>query len=196
MAKVIIKEILKEKGISIKELARRMNITPSAVSQLLANENPSLFQLNRIAKAIEVNPMDLIAEDFSYINGFIETDNKIYSIKSREQFITVINKVDGVIHIPICDRGRMLKDTIEDFFNRSISNMQNDAIIYRYGINKVFTLTFDAEVQRFHLTLCQGDGITEFKVFGINQYQNTLNTDISNNQIIDKIIDSIEVIYE
>ena len=92
MARVIIKEILKEKGISIKELAGRMNITPSAVSQLLANENPSLYQLNRIAETIGVNPMDLIAEDFSYINGFVETGNQIYSIKSREQFINIIDR--------------------------------------------------------------------------------------------------------
>lgn len=196
MARVIIKEILKEKGISIKELARRMNITPSAVSQLLANENPSLYQLNRIAETIGVNPMDLIAEDFSYINGFVETGNQIYSIKSREQFINIIDKVEGIVHIPICNRGRMLKDTIEDFYNRSTSNMRKDAITYRYGINEVFTLMFDAEVKRFYLTLCKGDGITEFKIFDINQHSSTLNTDLKKNSIVDKMMDFIEAIYE
>lgn len=196
MARVIIKEILKEKGISIKELAGRMNITPSAVSQLLANENPSLYQLNRIAETIGVNPMDLIAEDFSYINGFVETGNQIYSIKSREQFINIIDKVDGIVHIPICNRGSMLKDTIEDFYNRSTSNMRKDAITYRYGINEVFTLMFDAEVQRFYLTLCKCDGITEFKIFDISQQSSTLNTDLKKNSIVDNMMDFIEAIYE
>jgi hypothetical protein len=74
--------------------------------------------------------------------------------------------------------------------------MRKDAITYRYGINEVFTLMFDAEVQRFYLTLCKCDGITEFKIFDISQQSSTLNTDLKKNSIVDKMMDFIEAIYE
>ena len=105
MAKIIVREILKEKGISIKELAAEMGVTPSAVSQLLANPNPSIQQLERIANVIGVDVMDLFAQDFSYINGYIETGDNIYPVKSREQFVSLIDKIDGILHIPKISKG-------------------------------------------------------------------------------------------
>ena len=80
MAKIIIRETLTEKGISIKELAARMGVTPSAVSQLLANNNLSVLQLERFAAAIGVDVMDLFAQDFSFINGYVEAGDNIYPI--------------------------------------------------------------------------------------------------------------------
>ena len=62
MAKIIIRETLKEKGISIKELSTRMGVTSSAISQLLVNPNPSIQQLEKVAKVIGVDIMDLFAQ--------------------------------------------------------------------------------------------------------------------------------------
>ena len=154
MAKIIVREILKEKGISIKELAGEMGVTPSAVSQLLANPNPSIQQLARIARIIGVDVMDLFAQDFSYINGYVEAGDNIYPIKSREQFISLIDKVDGIVHIPLCARGENLKNNIEAFYYKSIDNAESGAIMMRYGINEVFTLAYDTDSKRFSLTLC------------------------------------------
>ena len=89
MAKIVVRETLKEKGISIKELATRMGISSSAVSQILANPYPSIQQLERIAKAIGVDVMDLFAQDYNYINGYFETEGVIYPVKNREQFMGV-----------------------------------------------------------------------------------------------------------
>ena len=65
MAKIIVRELLKAKGISIKELAGMMGISSSAVSQLLANPYPSLQVLERIANAIGVDVVDFFAQDYS-----------------------------------------------------------------------------------------------------------------------------------
>ena len=89
MAKIIIRETLKEKGISVKELSVRMGVTSSAISQLLANPNPSIQQLEKIAKAIGVDVMDLFAQDYNYINGYFETEGIIYPVKNREQLMGV-----------------------------------------------------------------------------------------------------------
>ena len=197
MAKIIIREILKEKGITIKELAGGMGVTPSAVSQLLANSNPSIQQLERIANVIGVDVMDLFAENFSYINGYIETGNDIYPVKSREQFIALINKVDGIVHIPSLSREDMYKNTIKDFCNHSIENAENNAIMLRYSINQVFTLSYDAESKHFSLTLCIGNGIIKFKIFKVQDYQGEGTFTVQRmNKLLETILSEIEAIYE
>ena len=189
MAKIIVREILKEKGISIKELAAGMGVTPSAVSQLLANSNPSIQQLERIANVIGVDVMDLFAQDFSYINGYIETGDNIYPVKSREQFISLIDKVNGIAHIPSSPRQDAFKNTIMDFCSSSINKGESGAIMMRYGVNEVFTLSFDSESKRFSLTQCIGNGEIKF-----NTFENSDDEDIR--LFVEQILAQIESIYE
>ena len=196
MAKIIIREILKEKGISIKELAGGMGITPSAVSQILANSNPSIQQLERIANVIEVDVMDLFAQNFSYINGYIETGDNIYPIKSREQFVSLIDKVDGIVHIPSLPREDMYKNAIIDFCNHSIKDNENNSIMMRYSISQVFTLSYDAESTHFSLTLCIGNGVIKFKIFNVEDFKSEGTfTAQGMNQLLEAILSEIEAIY-
>ena len=197
MAKIIIRETLKEKGISIKELATGMGVTPSAVSQLLANPNPSIQQLERIANVIGVDVMDLFAQDFSYINGYVEAGDKIYPVKSREQFICLIDKIDGIVHIPLCQREDVLKCSVKDFCVRSIESNMSGAIMNRYGVNEVFTLSYDSDSKKFSLTLCIGDGNVKFKLFDTSEYKNADSfTSQEMNRMIEDILSYIESIYE
>ena len=46
-----IKKVIKDRGLEVKEIAARMNITPTGLSQHI-NGNPSVEVLERIAKAI------------------------------------------------------------------------------------------------------------------------------------------------
>lgn len=196
MAKIIIREILKQKGISIKELAGSIGITPSAVSQILANPNPSIQQLERIANVIGVDVMDLFAQNFSYINGYVETKDNIYPIKNREQFVSLIDKVDGIVHIPSLPREDMYKKAIIDFCNHSIKDNENNAIMMRYSISQVFTLSYDAESTHFSLTLCIGNGVIKFKIFNVEDFKSEGTfTAQGMNQLLEAIISEIEAIY-
>lgn len=49
-----IKEVIKEKGLSAKDVAERMGITPQSLSRAI-NENTTVEMLNRIASAIGVS---------------------------------------------------------------------------------------------------------------------------------------------
>ena len=197
MAKIIVREILKEKGISIKELAAGMGVTPSAVSQLLANPNPSIQQLERIANVIGVDFMDLFGQDFSYINGYIETGDNIYPVKSREQFISLIDKINGIVHIPMCQREDVLKNSVKEFCVRSIESNTSGAIMNRYGVNEVFALSFDCDSNKFSLTLCIGNGNVKFKLFNTNDYrQKDSLTSQGMNRMIEDVLSCIESIYE
>ena len=197
MAKIIIRETLKEKGVSIKELSVRMGVTSSAISQLLANPNPSIQQLEKIAKAIGVDVMDLFAQDYNYINGYFETEGVIYPVKNREQFMGVYEKIDGIVHIPSYNNEGVYEGAVRGFCSACIKEGKSDSRMMRYGINEVFTLTYDAESQKFSLTLCIGDGKLKFRQFDIVEYMvgDVLSSE-NVNELAQEILFDIKAVYE
>jgi transcriptional regulator with XRE-family HTH domain len=197
MAKIIVRELLKEKGISIKELAGLMGISSSAVSQLLANPYPSLQVLERIANAIGVDVVDFFAQDYSYLNGYVETGGQIYPVRSREQFVSLIDKVDGIVHIPSFVRQDDFKSAIRGFLTFSVHAGKTDGRIMRYGIKEVFALFYDAVSGRINLTLCIGDGHLKVHTFDTKDYKaGDTFTDTEKNVLLEAILAEIERIDE
>lgn len=191
-----IKEIAKAKGITMGEIADKMGINPVNLSASL-NGNPTLNRLQEVAAILGVEVSDLVIQNSSYINGYIETGNNIYPVKSKEQLIGIIDKVDGIVLIPSCTRGENLKENIEAFYYKSINNAESGAIMMRYGINEVFTLTYDSDHKRFSLTLCKGNGVIEFMTFDFAKYnQSEAPQSHHKNHLVDDIMDFIEAVYE
>ena len=191
-----IKEIAKAKGITMGEIADKMGINPVNLSASL-NGNPTLNRLQEVAVILGVEISDLFAQDFSYINGYVEAGDKIYPVKSREHFICLIDKIDGIVHIPSCSREELLKIDVKDFCIRSVEGNTSGAIMNRYGINEVFTLSYDSDSKKFSLTLCIGAGNVKFKLFNTNDYrQEDSLTSLEMNRIIEDILSCIESIYE
>lgn len=191
-----IKEIAKAKGITMGEIADKMGINPVNLSASL-NGNPTLNRLQEVAAILGVEVSDLVIQNSSYINGYIETGNNIYPVKSKEQLIGIIDKVDGIVLIPSCTRGENLKENIEAFYYKSINNAESGAIMMRYGINEVFTLTYDSDHKRFSLTLCKGNGVIEFMTFDFAKYnQSDAPQSHHKNHLVDDIMDFIEAVYE
>lgn len=58
-SELYVKDICKNKGISFKELANRLNTTPSNLSQILSGDNPRVKTLEAIAEALHVSFLDL-----------------------------------------------------------------------------------------------------------------------------------------
>ncbi|MBO5887606.1 MAG: helix-turn-helix transcriptional regulator [Bacteroidaceae bacterium] len=191
-----IKEIAKAKGITMGEIADKMGINPVNLSASL-NGNPTLNRLQEVAAILGVEISDLFIQDSSYINGYIETGNNLYPVKSKEQLIGIIDKVDGIVQIPSCTRGKNLKENIEAFYYKSINNAESGAIMMRYGINEVFTLTYDSDHKRFSLTLCKGNSVIEFMTFDFAKYnQSDAPQSHHKNHLVDDIMDFIEDVYE
>ena len=191
-----IKEIAKAKGITMGEIADKMGINPVNLSASL-NGNPTLNRLQEVAAILGVEVSDLFTQDSSYINGYIETGNNIYPVKSKEQLIGIIDKVDGIVQIPSCTRGENLKENIEAFYYKSINNAESGAVMMRYGINEVFTLTYDSDHKRFSLTLCKGNSVIEFMTFDFAKYnQADAPQSHHKNHLVDDIMDFIEAVYE
>ena len=95
MVRERIEEIMKEKGISKAEFARRMNIKPQNVNVVLDTDN--LKKLMKIAEVIGCDVSDFLVnkpqEPQHVINGHIEYDGVVYKIKSIED----LNNINDLI---------------------------------------------------------------------------------------------------
>lgn len=88
--------ILKEKGLSRSKLADLLGSNRSYVTNIL--KNPTVETLEKVALALEVDIKDLFGDKHSLLNGFVEYDNTIYSIKSKEdleELLTIMNSERG-----------------------------------------------------------------------------------------------------
>jgi len=62
-----IKDVLKERGLTQKELAEMMNVSAALVSRII-DGNPTLETLHKIASVLNVSVSSLIEESIDFIN--------------------------------------------------------------------------------------------------------------------------------
>ena len=82
MTKLRVKQIVKQKGLTLAKVAEMLEIHPVNLTSAL-NGNPTLATLERIAKVLEVDVVDLIERENNHtINGFIKIDGDVLEIVS------------------------------------------------------------------------------------------------------------------
>ena len=199
MVKLQIERVLREKKITKTAFAEMLGIKKQNVNILLDTRN--IDKIQEIADALQVDVQELLFETSPkispIINGYVEINEEIHPVKNTEQLLNLIDKVDGVVHIPSCFRGENLKHEIETFCNASMLSGSCGAIMKRYRTNEVFNLSFDPDSRRFILTTCTGDGITEFITFDLAKYNRLLVQGTQDkNHLVDDIMDFIESVYE
>ncbi|NDO58369.1 helix-turn-helix domain-containing protein [Bacteroides caecimuris] len=92
-----IKEVIKEKGMTVQTLAEKMGINRVGLSNHI-NGNPSVAILEKIAAALEVPIQELFEKKHEEnINGYIEIGNEIFKITSLQDVKNIINRFDGSI---------------------------------------------------------------------------------------------------
>jgi len=96
MERFKIKEILKERGMTMLQLAEELGIHRTNLSTSLSG-NPTLSRLDQIAKILDVKLTDLFREDEGVkekkLNGFVEFDGEIFRINAVEDLVELLNKV-------------------------------------------------------------------------------------------------------
>ena len=82
-----IKKAIKERGLEVREVAQRMGITPTGLSQHI-NGNPTIDVLNRIADAIGCEVVELFdcPTDPDELTAFVEFRGQIYVAHNYPQF--------------------------------------------------------------------------------------------------------------
>ncbi|MBV4206198.1 helix-turn-helix domain-containing protein [Bacteroides salyersiae] len=88
-----IKEVIKEKGMTIQSLAEKMEINRVGLSNHI-NGNPSIATLKKIASALNVPVYELFTkEKDNEVNGFIEYNKIIYKISSTDDMSKLLEKI-------------------------------------------------------------------------------------------------------
>ncbi|KAB8151624.1 helix-turn-helix domain-containing protein [Kordia sp. TARA_039_SRF] len=91
-----IKEVAKSKNISLEQLADILKINRVTLSRNI-NGNPTVETLSKIATALEVEISELFisSKDNSQLHGFVEYQNEIHRINSKEDLenlLAIVNK--------------------------------------------------------------------------------------------------------
>lgn len=101
--KLNLKEILKEKGITSKELAEKLGVTKVTISYIVTNKTtPSLDMLYRIAKVLNMKLSTLLGEEPLIINNtkddfiaFIKQGGELYSASSIAEARALLDKLEN-----------------------------------------------------------------------------------------------------
>lgn len=86
-----VKELLKVRKMQQKELAEKMGVAASFLSNALTG-NPTIETLQKMASALDV-PVSVLLRERDYIIGFVEVNGKGYRIDKWEDIQTLISKM-------------------------------------------------------------------------------------------------------
>lgn len=89
-----VKQLCKERGTTLKELAGKMGIARESLTRAL-NGNPTLLTIQGIATALEVEVWQLFTGSGNALNGFVEYRGEIYRIQTPadlEKLLAMVKK--------------------------------------------------------------------------------------------------------
>lgn len=91
-----VKEIIKNKGLTMQEFADNLGITRDTLTRNI-NGNPTVETLDKIAKALGVDITELFtASKNNIVNGYIEVDSQLYKINSIDDIKKLLSEIEGV----------------------------------------------------------------------------------------------------
>lgn len=94
MGNLRVKEILKERGLTQKQLADMIDIAEISLSRSI-NGNPTLDTLQKIASALDVDIIELFTHTTNSTNGYIEHNGEIHKINSIEDIRKLLSDIDN-----------------------------------------------------------------------------------------------------
>lgn len=100
--KIRIKELCKEKGVTLSSIAEQIGTTQTSLSRALGeNGNPTLETLDKIASALEVPITELFASSSSGgIIGVIRIGDANYNINSVSDLWNLVNGIEAGEIVP------------------------------------------------------------------------------------------------
>lgn len=90
-----IKELCREKQITMKDIAERLGINPITLSQSL-NGNPTLSRLQEVADILEVSVSELFDNPIrNTIFGCLYVNGKPVLVNGKQEVLQLLNTIDG-----------------------------------------------------------------------------------------------------
>lgn len=163
-----IKEILKEKGLSLKDVAERIGMDASNLNSSLKKGNPRLSTLTDVANAIGCDITELFKtndEKSSVPKG----DNQALVLLDGELY--KLTKAKDVVKLPIYTDYSELRNNLRGFVLRAekydkkyrnnstdVQDREGFCIMGMVESFEVFSLVYAPETTTFHLAICYKNG--------------------------------------
>lgn len=93
-----VKDILREKGMKMYELAEKIGVAPESLTRAL-QRNPQFSTLKAIANALGVNIRELFREEETVVpvvRGMVELQGKVFHIDSLDDIYHITAEVEKV----------------------------------------------------------------------------------------------------
>ncbi len=88
-----VKEICKQKGITLQQLANKLGINRVNLSVSI-NGNPTLNKMSEIAEALGVSVNDLLPAPPKTVTGFLEVEGKVIKVNGVEDLKKIISELE------------------------------------------------------------------------------------------------------
>ena len=178
-----VKEICKSKGLRMSDLAERVGMSQSNLSTTL-RRNPKLSTLKDIADALGIRVSDIIDPQRATSEaGVVIINGETYVLSKPSP---------EVVQVPVFKDYSVLRAVVKEFVNKSIKGAKNSAICGLVETFELFNLHYDAEAERFHLTLCYGNGLVHTSSYDKLEYSSSEEWEAG--AVYQNIINEIEVL--
>lgn len=155
-----IKELLKEKGLSMKDLADRTGLDQSNLIKSLGN-NPKLSTLQEVAKALKVEMHELFSPNLpSGPTGIAIIGGRSYAMMA----------MPTVVQIPVYGNYKALRQNIDTFVKGSVHDAKTSALCAVVGGYLLVSLVYECTEQRFVLTIYRSEAQAETTFFDLLEF--------------------------
>ena len=155
-----IKELLKEKGLSMKDLADRTGLDQSNLIKSLGN-NPKLSTLQEVAKALKVEMHELFSPNLpSGPTGIAIIGGRSYAMMA----------MPTVVQIPVFGNYKALRQNIDTFVKGSVHDAKTSALCAVVGGYLLVSLVYESTEQRFVLTIYRSEAQAETTFFDLLEF--------------------------
>lgn len=91
-----IKEVAKQKGVQLKDIAEKMGIARESLTRTI-NGNPTLDTLVKIADALEVNVIELFPQpNQNHVTGYLEYQGEVIKINSNDDLFRLVGRIQSL----------------------------------------------------------------------------------------------------
>ena len=161
--KLIIEDILSQKGLKWKDLADRVGKDQSNLKASL-KKNPTLSALNEVADALGLEMTELFESEKKKpaALGYVVIDGKTYELSEPSE---------DTLQIPRYDDYSELRDKVKYFVKTSVSKQKPNAFMGIMDKQQLFSLAYDGE-ETFLLSMMIKAGYNKTIAYDANAYAN------------------------
>lgn len=149
-----VKELCKEKGLKMSDLADRMCINQANLMASIKG-NPTLSRLKDIATALGVEISELFpgGEKKQTVDGFIEAGGKSFRLKNADDWIAASGSIPGLLDFPLYTKASEFRKDLRKFVHANLDEEARAGVFCgRLGSQEMFLMTSSGDM------VSDGDG--------------------------------------